>query len=251
MDDLVATLRAAGCVFAEEEAALLRSHAGDQLGAWTARRTAGEPLEQIVGWAAFRGLRLVVAPGVFVPRARTGAVVDAAAAVLRPGDLVVDLCCGTGALGAALVAAVPGVVVHATDIDPVAVACARTNLGPAGVVHCGDLDEPLPSALRGQVAAVVANAPYVPTDQLATMPVEARVHERRTALDGGTDGLDVVRRVLAAARGWLRPGGTVVVETSPAQASALTRTCTSHGLTPRVVVDPSCDATVVVATANV
>ena len=247
-DALVAALRAAGCVFAEDEAALLRSQArdDDQLAAWTARRVAGEPVEQVVGWAAFRGLRLVVAPGVFVPRARTGAVVAAAVALLQPGDLVVDLCCGTGAVGAALAAAVPGVVVHATDVDPAAVACARTNLGGAGVVRLGDLDAPLPAALRGRVAAVVANAPYVPTGQIATMPPEARVHERRAALDGGADGLDLARRVVAAAPRWLRPGGTLVVETSRRQGPALADVTAGHGFAARVVHDATSDGTVVV-----
>jgi len=238
-------------VFAEDEAALLRAHAGDQLDQWTARRVAGEPLEQVLGWAAFCGLRLVVAPGVFVPRTRTGAVVGAAAPTLRPGDLVVDLCCGTGAVGAALAAAVPGIVVHATDIDPAAVACARTNLGPCGVVHLGDLDAPLPSALRGRVAALVANVPHVPTDRLATIPREARLYEPRAALDGGRDGLDVARRVVGAARRWLRPGGTLAMEASTAQAPVLAQVFAAHGLDPRTIDDPTCEATVVMGAAVV
>ncbi|MCG2802772.1 MAG: methyltransferase, partial [Cellulomonas sp.] len=131
-DPLVARLRAAGCVFAEDEAALLRAEAPDAgtLERWTARRVAGEPLEQVVGWAQFAGRRLVVAPGVFVPRTRTLALVRQAAPLLAPGDVLVDLCCGTGAIGVALAAAVPGLEVHAVDIDPAAVDCAAHNLGP-------------------------------------------------------------------------------------------------------------------------
>ncbi|HEU5036280.1 MAG TPA: putative protein N(5)-glutamine methyltransferase [Nocardioides sp.] len=218
-DALAATLRAAGCVFAEEEAALLLGEAPDEatLTAMVARRVAGEPLEQVVGFAEFCGLRIAVAPGVFVPRQRSTALVRRAALGLGPGDVVVDLCCGTGALGAAVAAAVPGLEVHAADVDPAAVACARRNL-PPDRVHEGDLYDALPEGLRGRVAVVVANAPYVPTGAIATMPPEARDHEHRVALDGGADGLDVQRRVIAGAPAWLAPGGRVLVESSDRQA---------------------------------
>ncbi len=174
----------------------------------TARRVAGEPLEQVVGFAEFCGLRIAVAPGVFVPRLRSTALVRRAAHGLGPGDVVVDLCCGTGAIGAALRAAVPGLEVYAADVDPAAVDCARRNL-PPDRVRCGDLYDALPHGLRGRVAAVVANAPYVPTEAIATMPPEARDHERRVALDGGADGLDVQRGVISrgtAVAGARRPG---------------------------------------------
>lgn len=218
-DDLVATLRAAGCVFAEEEAALLLREAPDTeaLTAMVARRVAGEPLEQVVGFAEFFGLRIAVTPGVFVPRQRSTALVGEARDRLRAGDVVVDLCCGTGAIGAALLSVVPGLEVHAADVDPAAVACARRNL-PPDRVHEGDLYDALPDHLRGRVDAIVANAPYVPTAAIATMPPEARDHEHRVALDGGADGLDVQRRVIAGAPDWLAPGGRVLVESSERQA---------------------------------
>ena len=234
-DALAATLRAAGCVFAEEEAALLLREASDDtaLAAMVARRVAGEPLEQVVGFAEFCGLRIAVAPGVFVPRQRSTALVRRAAVGLQPGDVVVDLCCGTGALGAALAARVPGVEVHAADVDPAAVACARRNLPPDRVYE-GDLYDALPGHLRGRVNAVVANAPYVPTDAIATMPPEARDHENRVALDGGTDGLDVQRRVIAGAADWLAPGGRVLVESSERQAPVSAALMVAAGLVAEV-----------------
>jgi release factor glutamine methyltransferase len=214
---LVAALRAAGCVFAEDEARLLVAEASStaELMSWAARRMAGEPLEQIVGWAAFAGLRIAVDPGVFVPRRRSELLVELLAR--EPAGLVVDLCCGSAALGAALAARWPSAEVHAADCDPVAVACARRNLAPERV-HQGDLYDALPADLRGRVDLLVVNAPYVPTDAIATMPREARDHEHRIALDGGVDGLDVQRRVAVEAPAWLRPGGRVVIETGRAQA---------------------------------
>src|SRR3954462_3557379 len=104
-DVVVARLRAAGCVFAEDEARLLLAGAApDALDALVARRVAGEPLEPLLGWAEFCGLRVAVAPGVFVPRRRTEALVEEAVALFRPGAVVVDLCCGSGALGLAVAA---------------------------------------------------------------------------------------------------------------------------------------------------
>ena len=129
-DPLVARLRAAGCVFAEDEARLLRAAAGSpaELDALAARRVDGAPLEALLGWAEFCGLRIAVDPGVFVPRQRTAFLVAQAVRRAGPGAVVVDLCCGTGAIGAAIAAAAPGVEVHAADVDPAAVACARRNL---------------------------------------------------------------------------------------------------------------------------
>lgn len=233
---LVATLRAAGCVFAEDEAALIEAESPDPgtRAGMVARRVAGEPLEQVLGWAEFDGLRVRVLPGVFVPRRRTVALVEAAAELVRAGSVVVDLCCGTGALGAALAARQPGLELHAADLDPAAVACARTNL-PGGRVHEGDLYDALPGELAGRVDVLLVNAPYVPTDEIALMPPEARDHEHRIALDGGADGLDVHRRVAAGSPDWLRPGGTLLIETSRGQADETAAACAAAGLRPRVL----------------
>src|SRR5262245_52864144 len=189
---IVNRLRAAGCVFAEDEARLLISTARTpgHLAAMVDRRVAGLPLEHVLGWAEFCGLRVAVDPGVFVPRRRTEFLVRWAAALARPGAVVVDLCCGSGALGAALAVMlgtaqppaaavdpagahacdvdpagahacdVDPVEVHACDVDPAAVACARRNLAAVGGrAYEGDLYDPLPATLRGRVDVLLANVP--------------------------------------------------------------------------------------------
>jgi release factor glutamine methyltransferase len=243
-DAVVERLRAAGCVFAEEEAALLRSAPGD-LEALVARRVAGEPLEQVVGWAAFAGLRVAVAPGVFVPRRRSEFLVARALEVVAAGATVVDVCCGTGAIGAALLAARPDLVLHAADHDPAAVACARGNLPGAAGVHLGDLLAALPPELAGRVDVVVASTPYVPSDAVGAMPAEAREHEPRAALDGGGDGLDVLRRLAGQAPAWLRPGGRLLVECAEHQADAARAALVRAGFDAAVTRDEDRDATVV------
>jgi release factor glutamine methyltransferase len=253
-DAVVARLRAAGCVFAEDEARLLVAASGTplELAELVERRVAGLPLEHVLGWVEFCGLRVAVDVGVFVPRRRTELLVRQAAAHARPGAVVVELCCGCSAVGAALAAAEPGIELHAADIDAAAVRCARRNLAAAGgQVYEGDLYTPLPARLRGRVDVLIANAPYVPTDALATMPPEARLHEPRVALDGGPDGLDVLRRVIAGAPGWLAPTGHLLVESSERQAAALAAAVTRVGLVPTVAsgVD-ELDATVVIATRS-
>jgi release factor glutamine methyltransferase len=217
--EIVTRLREAGCVFAEDEAELLMSAARtpEELGEMVSRRVTGLPIEQIVGWADFCGLRIAVEPGVFVPRRRTEFLVERAVALVRPGDVAVDLCCGAGAIAAALCAAVPGLEAYAADIDPVAVRCARRNV--PGQVYEGDLYDSLPESLRGRVAVLTANVPYVPTGEIALLPAEARTHEPLAALDGGTDGLEILRRVARGAPDWLAPGGHLLIETSERQAA--------------------------------
>lgn len=253
--DVVTTLRNAGCVFAEDEARLLVSAAStsSELTAMVKRRAAGLPLEHVIGWAEFHGLRISVDPGVFVPRRRTEFLVEQAIALARDGGpvpaVVVDLCCGAGALGAALATTLGPVELHAADVDPAAVRCARRNLAPlGGQVHEGDLYAPLPAALRGRVDVLAANVPYVPTGEVALLPPEAREHEARIALDGGPDGLDVLRRVATGAAGWLAPGGRLLVETSERQAPPAMEAFGAGGLTPRVAVADELSATVVIGT---
>lgn len=251
-------LRAAGCVFAEEEADLLLSSGlgPDELASAVQRRADGFPLEHILGWAEFCGMRIRVEPGVFVPRRRTELLIREAAVLLgaAPAEpappsppVVVDLCCGSGAVAAALAALVPGIEVHASDVDPAAVRCARLNvLPPGGAVHEGDLYSALPARLRGSVDVLAVNAPYVPTAAMGSMPHEARVHEPRVSLDGGHDGLDIQRRVIAEAAAWLRPGGHLLIETSRRQAPLTAKAMAGGGLATRTAVSAELDATVVI-----
>lgn len=242
----VLRLRAAGCVFAEEEARLLLEADPALRPALLARRVAGEPLEVVLGWAEFCGLRVPVDAGVFVPRRRTEFLVACALAVTPPAAVVLDLCCGTGALGLAVATAVPGVELHAADVDPAAVACARRAVAPVGgLVHEGDLWAALPAGLRRRVDVLLANVPYVPHEAVDLLPPEARLHEPRRALDGGGDGLDVARRVAAGAREWLAPGGSVFMEADEAQAPVAAALFAAAGLRPEVLDDPEAGTTVV------
>jgi release factor glutamine methyltransferase len=216
----IARLRAAGCVFAEDEAAVLSSAVTDEteLAALVDRRALGEPLEQVVGFADFCGVRVRLRPGVFIPRVRSELLVRVAAEAARPGAVVVDLCCGSGALGLAVRHRQPAIELHAADVDPVAVACARDNVGEQ--VYHGDLFDALPATLRGRIAVLLPNVPYVATRHIPLLPAEAREHEPHTALDGGTDGLAVFRRLAGSAGGWLAPGGILLSEITEAQAPA-------------------------------
>ncbi len=252
---VVARLRAAGCVFAEEEADLLTVAATNpaELARLVDQRVAGLPLEQILGWAEFCGLRIEVDPGVFVPRRRSEFLVGQAVALsagLMERDVplvIADLCCGTGAIGVAVARAVRAADLYAADIDPVAVACARRNVATVGgQAFEGDLFAALPPSLRGRIDVLTVNAPYVPTDEIRFMPPEARLHEPRIALDGGPDGVRLHRRVAAQAADWLSPGGRLLIETSDQQAPLTAAAVSDGGLAATVVADDDLEATVVI-----
>lgn len=248
---VVARLRAAGCVFAEDEAGLLvtAAHTPAELVDLLDRRCGGEPLEVLLGWAEFHGRRTMVSPGVFVPRRRSEFLVEEATKLAKAGAVLLELCCGSGAIGAALLRELGRAELHAADIDPIAVRCARANLEVTGAhIYQGDLYEALPASLRGRVDILIANAPYVPTASIALMPPEAREHEPAVALDGGPDGVDVQRRVAACARNWLAPGGHLLIETGEQQAPATAEAMRTHGLSPRIARCDDIDATVVIGT---
>lgn len=245
---VVARLRRAGCAFAEEEARMLMSavRTPADLEAMLARRESGVPLEVVLGWAEFCGLRIAVDPDVFVPRRRTALVVQEAVALAAPHDIVVDICCGSGAIGAALLSATAPIELYSVDNHAATVRCARRNIGSDGQVFLGDLYEPLPATLRGRVNVITANAPYVPTESIGTMPPEARLYEPMEALDGGHDGLVVQRRIAGSAPEWLAPGGYLLIETSRQQAPQTAELMVANGMQARVVRSTELDATVVV-----
>lgn len=252
--ELVARLRAAGCVFAEDEAGVLRAASDDDesLERMVVRREAGEPLEVIVGFADFAGLRIPVARGVFVPRVRTELVARLASRLAPPSSIVVDLCCGAGAIAAAVAQQRPDVTVWAADIDPLAVALASGTLAPFGAqALVSDMGNALPPSLSGQVAVVASCPPYVPTHEVALMPGEARDHEPLAALNGGADGVAMQALVFEAALELLTADGVCIVETSEHLADATLGVAAAAGFAAYLETDDDIGAVVVVARRRV
>ena len=183
-----------------------------------------------------------------MPRRRTELLVREAVASPRRGRVVVDLCCGSGAIGAALLAAAGDrIELHAVDIDPAAVRCARRNIAAPAAARSmrATCTHRCPPTLQGRVDVVVANVPYVPSEAIDTLPPEAREHEPPLALDGGPDGLDVLRRVTARAGEWLAPGGHLFVETSSGQVDRAVDAFERGGLLTRVARSAELGGTVV------
>ena len=211
-------LREAGCAFAEDEARLLCDAARDQdhLEELVDRRILGEPLEHLVGFVEFCGERWDLQPGVFIPRQRSEFLVEQAARF--ESGLILDLCCGCGALSRSLQRRIAGTIV-AADISAEALASARAN--NIRRTYQGDLFDALPTSYLGRFAIILANAPYVPTVAIADMPRESRDYEPRVAVDGGDDGMQVQRRILREAGDWLEPGGRLLTETSEQQGPTL------------------------------
>ena len=215
-------LGAAGCVAPRDEAvALLDAAQGDAetLASMLQRRIDGEPLPWITGSIRFCGLDVSVTPGVYVPRWQTEPLARMAASLLPPEGVALDLCTGAGAVAMVLADAAPLARVIATDVDPVAVECARGNGVDARV---GRLDEPLPASLGGTVDVLTAVPPYVPTDELRFLPRDVQRHEPRAALDGGEHGIDTLSEIVQLAPRWLRPGGHLLLELGGDQADAIT-----------------------------
>jgi release factor glutamine methyltransferase len=201
------------------------------------RRCTGTPLQHLTGEEGFRRLTLRVRPGVFVPRPETEIVVEHALATIEgiAEPLIVDVGTGTGAIALAIADEHPGARVVATDLAPEAVDLARENAaGRAGVsvVH-GDLLDGVHPSLRGLVDLVVSNPPYIEASELPSLPAEV-LEDPRLALIGG---IQIYRRLLHAAVGWLGPGGAVVIEIGETQAAAVSAAAGEAGLG-SVVVHP-------------
>ncbi len=242
-EDSVARLRAAGCVFAEREAALIESTLADPIAQQNAvaRRCAGEPLEYVVGVAEFAGVTVAIGPPAFIPRARAADLVAALELTQLPRlvtdssapatVVALDLGCGCGAIAATLRHRYPDWVVHACDIDSGALQYARRNGGVFGfAVYQGDWFDALPADLVGRLDVVVAHLPYVPSAEIAHLPRDFRDAEPRRAVDGGRDGLDPWRQVVAQCGVWLAPEGSLLTQLLPDQVDAAITTAHDHGL---------------------
>ena len=227
---MVAALASGGCVAPDAEAdALLEasSQGRGEVDELVARRLRGEPLAWITGWVHFCGLRVHVDPGVFVPRPHSEALARRAAELLPDAGTAADLCTGSGAVAAVLLAAHPDAEVVATDVDPVAVGCARRN----GIrAFEGELDEPLPRSLLGRVDVVTTVVPYVPTEEFHLLPRDVIANEPRRALDGGPGGTAVLIRAVRASARLLSPDGTVLLELGGDQADEVASALDRAGL---------------------
>ena len=236
---LVRRLRAAGCVFAEREAALIAAtflDPGARENA-TVRRERGEPLEHVLGVADFAGVTVSLGPGCFVPRARAVALVDAAE-LEAPGSacIALDLGCGCGAIAAALKQRHPSWKVLATDVDESALAWARRNAERFGfTVQAGSWFSAVPPSLHGRLDVVVAHLPYVPTAEIALLPRDFRDHEPVRTVDGGVDGLDPLRAVVAQVRDWLSPDGVLLSQLTHEQHPTAVDLAATAGLTATTV----------------
>lgn len=251
--DLAARLRAAGCAFAAEEAALLRERAGDDaelLEALVRRREAGEPLEPLVGWVDFDGIRIPIDRGVFVPRQRSLLLARRAVAAVRAVDAAragrgptgevrrpprfLEAFAGAAPIAASVQRAVPGARVLASDRDPRALDVARRTLGPLAGIARSDVLRGLPTDWS-EIDVLAAVPPYVPTGELGLLPREAVEHEPREALTAGPDGLEHVRALIRQARDTLAPAGVLLVEMHRGQASRASSIARSHDYTTRAV----------------
>lgn len=231
MNDLAARLAAAGFIAPQEEATELRAAAGDdgaRLEALLARRLTGEPLAWITGVTEFCGMTIRVDPGVYVPRFQTEWLAERAAQRLPERGTAIDLCTGSGAIAAVLMARRPGARVVAVDVDERAVACARSN----GVdARRADLFNAEP----GPFDVVVGVLPYVPTDELRLLQRDTLAFESTLSYDGGPDGLALVRRAVVGAAQRLRPGGALLLELGGDQADRLRPDLVRHSFTDVVV----------------
>lgn len=218
-------MRAAGIESPEAEARWIAQAAADRdADELVRRRLAGEPLQYVLGTAAFRRLELKVGPGVFIPRPETEVVAERAMARLPSGGTLVDLCTGSGAIALSVADERPDARVLATELSPTASQWATSNRDTLGLpveIHQGDLFDPLPSELAGRVDLVVGNPPYVDPSERSALPRDVVDHEPAEALFAPKEGTTVIARIATQARGWLRPDGWLVLEIGETQGSAV------------------------------
>lgn len=232
---LAAVLGADGLALYVDPRRLVDADAISRFRALVDRRAAQEPIQHIVGFEEFRGLRIAVTPDVLIPRPETEGLVERALELLadRPRALVADIGTGSGAIACALAATRPDLEVLAVDQSLGALAVASDNVRALGLASrvrllAGDLFGPLAS-LSGSLDMIVANPPYIPSGVIPTLPVEVERFEPHLALDGGPDGMRVLRRIIAEAPGSLRPGGWLVMEIGEEQAGPLASLMAAEG----------------------
>lgn len=193
------------------------------------RRARREPLQHLVGSVSFYGLEIAVSPAALIPRPETETLAELAATALAGRDssappVVLDFGTGTGCLAIALATRCPAARIHALDLSEAALALARLNAERHGITarlafHLGDGFRALPADLRFDL--IVANPPYIPTGELATLQPEVRDFDPRAALDGGVDGLDFYRRLALEAPAWMKAAGGLFAEFGDGQEAAL------------------------------
>ena len=238
-----AELTRGGFIAATEEAdELVEAADGDPatLADFLRRRMTGEPLAWITRSSSFLGRTIAITPGVYVPRWQSEALARHAIELLPPLGRAIDLCTGSGALAVTLRDAHPAARVIGTDLNPVAVECARRN----GVeAYCGDLFDPVPQACRTEVDLITSIAPYVPTALLDQLPRDTMTFESPLAYDGGDDGLSLITKVATGATGSLVSGGSLLSEVGPDQIEPASGMLTDMGFViTRVLVDGDGDA---------
>ena len=229
LDAIAERLGAGGFIAPRGEARELLAAAGENallLKQMLARRLSGEPLAWICGRTRFCGIELTIDRSVYVPRCHTEPVARRAASLLNRGGTAIDLCTGSGAVARVLKEMRPQAQVIATDIDSRAVVCARRNSVDA---LPGSLFSPLPLTVRGRVDVVVAVVPYVPTCELPMLQRDTFTFEDRLAYDGGPEGVDILRRVIAESPTWLRAGGALVLELGRGQLDVIAKDLQTAG----------------------
>jgi release factor glutamine methyltransferase len=220
-----------------------RPVSGDELARFrdlVRRRAAGEPLQTLIGSTEFYSREFKVEEGVFIPRPETERLVERCLELLSPqgrslaAPLALEIGCGTGVIAITLAAEMPALRVHVTDTSAAAIRLSELNARRVGTAarltfHQGDLYAPLPAALAGEFDLLVSNPPYIRRGDLAGLPREVAEHDPAEALDGGVDGLDVYRRLIAGAPRWLRPGGWLALEIGHDQGEAVPDLCARAG----------------------
>jgi release factor glutamine methyltransferase len=225
-EQAVRRLQLAGCVAAEEEAGEMAAVEGGDFMALVERRCTGEPLAWVTGSTMFCGIPIAIGPGVYVPRWQSEALAERAAALLPATGRAIDIGTGSGAIARVMTERRPDASVLGTERDSAAAECARHN----GVdVVQGDLFEGMPRSWEARVNVIVGVMPYVPTDQIAFLPRDVQDFEPIGALDGGSDGLTVIRRVVAESRRWLHDEGHLLLEIGGDQADPLVPMLRSAG----------------------